>query len=418
MRVGVTTADQCLASASNFAVGVAVARISNITGLGAYALAYAAWLVLQSLHRSLVTEPMAIEGDVRHPQASAKLGAGLAAELCLGLAGGAVFSVGAFILLSFGEHEFGIILLALAPWLPLLLIQDYWRWVGFMQGRPAKALANDVVFNLVQVATFAVLFLGGGIRSPVVAITAWGLGAASGAVFGFWQFSVRPTGRGGLSLLRDRWHISRWLAAESVTDWGASQSYLVLAGGILGPAALGSLKAAQSLVIGPSQVLVQAGGSIGLPEASRAMDERGWRGLQRVARAVSAVGVLSVGLIGAVVVVFGRTFIRFTYGPEFSHFSSTAGLLAVAYIIGAVGLGPILTLKVTKQTRALFQVQVVALVVSTASVTALAVRWGVVGAAGAVVVTGAANLVGWLKAYRRTARAAAGGREAVEVAAP
>ena len=41
-RARTTMADQCVASASNFAVGVVVARISGPAGLGAFALAYRA----------------------------------------------------------------------------------------------------------------------------------------------------------------------------------------------------------------------------------------------------------------------------------------------------------------------------------------------------------------------------------------
>ena len=60
-----TLADQCVASVSNFAVGIIVARISGPAGLGAFALAYAVWILVTLLHRSLITDPMVIMGDMR-----------------------------------------------------------------------------------------------------------------------------------------------------------------------------------------------------------------------------------------------------------------------------------------------------------------------------------------------------------------
>ena len=45
-RAFVTTLDQGVASVSNFAVGVVVARVSGVAGLGAFSLAYAAWISL------------------------------------------------------------------------------------------------------------------------------------------------------------------------------------------------------------------------------------------------------------------------------------------------------------------------------------------------------------------------------------
>ena len=59
-RATTTMVDQCVASASNFAVGIVVARISGPAGLGAFALAYAVWILLTMIHRSLITDP---DGD-------------------------------------------------------------------------------------------------------------------------------------------------------------------------------------------------------------------------------------------------------------------------------------------------------------------------------------------------------------------
>lgn len=64
-RATTTMLDQLLASASNVAVGIVVARISGPAGLGAFALAYTVWILVTTLHRSLITDPMAIMGDLR-----------------------------------------------------------------------------------------------------------------------------------------------------------------------------------------------------------------------------------------------------------------------------------------------------------------------------------------------------------------
>ena len=45
-RATTTMVDQCVASASNFVVGIVVARISGPAGLGAFALAYTVWILL------------------------------------------------------------------------------------------------------------------------------------------------------------------------------------------------------------------------------------------------------------------------------------------------------------------------------------------------------------------------------------
>ena len=107
---------------------------------------------------------------------------GFAAELAIGVAATCVFAaVGATVFL-FGQRAFGEALLAVAPWLTLLNLQDYWRWIGFMQATPRKSLMNDLVFNAVQAIAFLVVFF---VRSTLGVCDRGGVGLG---------------GRGGLPL--------------------------------------------------------------------------------------------------------------------------------------------------------------------------------------------------------------------------
>ena len=56
-RAMTTLADQCVASGSNFAVGIVVARISGPAGLGGFALAYTGWILVTLIHRSSYYRP-------------------------------------------------------------------------------------------------------------------------------------------------------------------------------------------------------------------------------------------------------------------------------------------------------------------------------------------------------------------------
>ncbi len=172
----------------------------------------------------------------------------------------------------------------------------------------------------------------------------------------------------------------------------------------LGPVGLGGLKAAQNLVNGPSVVLVQAGGSIGLPEASRAYEKSGWKALNRVGLVVTAGGVASLGLILLVLIFFGRFLLTFFYGAQFGQYASVAIIMAVSYLIMVCGLGAILKLKATKQTHLLFFVTIVAAVPSTLAVVALTPELGVIGAAYAFAIGMAVFMIGQVVAARFVAR--------------
>ena len=393
-------------------MGVAVARIAGPAGLGGFSLAYSCWLVVAGLHRSLVTDPMAIENDAGHPEASSRLQRGFASELTIAVAAAAILLLAGVGLLLAGQHAFGLGLVSVAPWLPFLVLQDFWRWMGFMQRKPGKALANDAVFNLAfGVGILAIYLIGS--RSLVLVIGSWGLGAFAGFLYGLWQFSTRPTFRGGISGLRARWHISKWLAGNSLTNWGSTQASTVIVSAILGPTGLGGLRAAQTLVYGPTLVLIQAGGSIGLPEASRAFEERGWPGLRKVGLVVTLAGVASVGIVAVIVITMGSTLLRIAYGPAFAKYWLAADFSVLSTIVAVFALGSILVLKVSKRTRQLFRVQVIALIVSVVAVCVLASLYGVNGAAAATVAVSVANLVGLLW-YRRIASNKAFGSQDAE----
>ncbi len=306
-------------------------------------------------------------------------------------------------LILVGQVSFGVSQLAIAPWITFLLLQDYWRWVGFMQAKPGKALANDVVFDVIQLVGF-VFLLTAHIHSTALAIGAWGMGALGGALFGLWQFRTWPSFRHGLDWLRAKWPVSRWLAATSTSGWGLSQLQGVLTAAMLGPAALGGLKAAQGLVSGPAFVLIQSGGSIGLPEASRSYDKQGWAGLNRIARLITASGVASVALVFVVVLLFGRLLLTLFYGSQFAHYEPVAAVMAAGYILGSWSLGATLRLKTIRQTRLLFLVSLWGLVVSTVAVVVLGPWLGVLGVAYAFAIGSGLYTLGLIVAARWAGR--------------
>ncbi len=403
-RVAVTIVDQGMSSLSNFAVTVAIARLDGAGTLGAFVLACAVWQVAAALHRALVTDPMTVYGDARDAGATADIQRGLAAELLLGLGGGLVLALVGGSLLLVDQRMYGIAMLVLAPWLPMLVAQDYWRWIGFMSRRPDRALANDIVFNGSQgVAFAAVLVLH--VHSIGVIVAAWGVGGLAGALYGLRQHRVRPAFAAGWTLLRERWHLSKWLAGDTVVANAAHQVYIVFVGTLLGPVGLGQLQAARTLVVGPSMMLIQAGGSAGLPEASRAFDLAGWKGLRRVSGIVTGLGLLATGSCAAIVGVFGGRILTLVYGTSFAHLHLTAALIAIGLVVTSTELGPLMNLKATRNTRFILYMQLVNLVVTLGSVTALSLAFGITGAAGASVARSLAGAITcrWLE--RRARRA-------------
>ncbi|MGH3266491.1 MAG: oligosaccharide flippase family protein, partial [Trebonia sp.] len=275
-------------------------------------------------------------------------------------------------------------------------------WLGFLSGRPDRSLANDIVFTAVQAATFGVV-IALHVHSLALVIACWGAGATAGTLYGLHQYGVRPGLSGGVALLRARWSISKWLAGDSLLNSGADQLVVFLTGAVLGSARLGGFRAAYTLASGPSMMLIQAGGSIGLPEAAKYYEDEGWAGLTRVARVVSVTGLLSVLACAIAIALWGRALLSTIYGAEFARYQVAALLIAVGWLVASLALGPVLVLKTTRNTRCLFRVKIAQVTTTIASVTILATLYGVNGAAASSIVTLAVNSAGTMW-YRRRIR--------------
>ena len=390
-RAWLTALDQGIASASNFAIGAVVGRVTGPSGLGAFALAYTGWILLINLHRSLITDPMAILGDVRDQEREARLRTGLAGEMVLAVFAMAILSV-AGALLALSRHVmFGDGLLALAPWVAVLNVQDYWRWAGFLLGKPEKALMNDLLFDVVQAIAFVTVLVSH-TTSVFAVVGAWGIGASAAALYGLRQFRLRPTLRGGLGLLWTRWRLSKWLVSASFTSWASGSVSSLVVASLLGASALGGLKAGNTLAWGPLAIVMQAGTSFGLPEASRMLADRGRQGLRKVSRLISGVGAGVAVLSLLAIVVDGRGLLRLLYGAPFARYWTVTVVLAISFILTTLTLGPVLSLKALARVRPLFVVQLGTTVVSLGATVIGCSVWGLEGAAAATVMTACVSL--------------------------
>jgi O-antigen/teichoic acid export membrane protein len=395
-RAMLTVSDQVVSSGSNFATGVAVARLSGITQFGQYMVVVVFWLVLVGLHRALITEPMVVTSrdadDLR-----ARLADGLAAEAVHGCAAGLLVALGGALALA-GGHSLGVPLLAMSVWLPGLLIQDYWRAMAFQQARPGAALANDVVFVVVQAAatiTFAVV----GWRSVGYMIAAWGLGGLAGAVYGYRRFPAISRPVQGWRMLARLWPQSRWILADFASGYLTEQANLLLAAVVLSTVEFGGFRAAYTL-IGPILILLLAEMNLGLPEATRRAASDDPHALDHFARRLSAVTFVCIAAYGVLVAVAGRWLLSVVYGPGFPRFSSLVTLGALSYAVASLSTGEGIALKAGARMSLVWRARLLVGLVSLVSLVVL-VHWlGVVGAGWSSVATAATWAVSMQIVYR------------------
>lgn len=382
-RTVITFLDQSVSSISNFATGVVVARLSGAAEFGQYMLVLVIWLLAIGLHRALVTEPLIIKSREMDDH-RAMISHGLSAEVVFASAVSVSVAVGGLTAMVAGASAGGLIL-ASAPWFLPLLVQDYWRGMAFQQRRPGLALINDVVFATVQALAILVVWLLGW-RSAAFIISAWGVGATAGAALGMWWFREVSALSAGFRMLRSVWPLSRWMLADFLTGFAATQAYLFFAVLLLSDVDYGGFRAAFNLM-GPTVVILHAGANVGLPEAARRTDPSDLTDLRRFARQLSTVTSIFITAYGVLVALGGKQLLTFVYGSEFSRFAPLVALGAIQQILGVLVFGQAIALKAAGRMRRLWQVRLLAASASLTSMVLLVSWLGTIGSGWAGVAT-------------------------------
>ncbi|MFE0510976.1 hypothetical protein [Streptomyces sp. NPDC058964] len=257
--------DQALSSASNFFVSALAAHSLAPREFGAFALAFAVYLLLLGVSRALCTEPLAVRYTAQEQDmfdAGARRAVGSVTVLS-SLLGGACLAAGLLV----GDSA-GAALVALGVVAPALLVQDAWRYVFFASGRVRSAALNDFVWVAAQVGLFGLMAGGALPRSGPILITAWGIGAGLGAVLGLRQSRLVPAGRSLPGWLREHSDLCGRFAGEFIAAAGAVHLVSFGIGVTAGLAAAGSIRGAL-LVFGPLSVILMAAGVVLLPEFVR-----------------------------------------------------------------------------------------------------------------------------------------------------
>ncbi len=327
-RRAVVMADQAASSLSNVVVSIFVARALPPEGFGAFGVAFVAFLLTQGIARALIGEPLlsrfsAAPADTRRALVPDMLGTALT------VAGVAIVAVTVAGLAVGGPA--GSALLALACVLPLVLIQDTWRY-AFIVDRPGAALAVDVVWLVTVCAVLPAAPADAGAPWFVIA---WGLSGGVGALAGV------VLGRASLG----RPHPTRWLRAnrdmggrflgEFATGQAVGQLVLVGTGAIAGLGVLAAVRATQ-VFYGPLNTVHQGIYLALVPEGARAAGPSQLRRLMVKATVLIVAIAVAWTIVGQLLPdAWGRALL----GDTWSDAQDLLLLMGLASVAGSAATG-------------------------------------------------------------------------------
>ncbi len=368
--------DQAVSAGTNLGLSLAVARSVSAREFGAFSLVYILYTVLLGLVRTTGTDVLAIQ----HAGSPTRLRQVAADATGYALTVGALAGSACLLLALTGLWHERALLLVLGLGFPLLLLQDAWRGVLLAQTKPRGALANDLVWAVVQ---FGLLGLCWALAGPLPIwgfLAVWAAGAAAGAVFGLVQTRIVPRPR-----LPHRWvRGNRQLAlplllTELLVQLPAQVTYLLVPlFADLGQ--LGVLRATY-LLFGPIGLVCQSIGALALPDAVRVADrERARRLAVRVSVALAVVATGWSVVVLALPSAAGHAVI----GASWTSSPWVRVFLALSLVAEAVLVGARVALATWLLPRMLLRGRLVSAPVIVIGGLALVSRYGAAGLAAAL----------------------------------
>ena len=379
-----------------------VARQLGPADFGAFALAFATYLFALNASRGLATDPLVVRfsgvpverwRDAVARSSGTALAVGVVAGAVSVLVGGAI------------GGTLGFVFVALGAVLPMLLLQDAWRFAFFAAGQGRLAFVNDVVWALAMIPA---MVLASQYGSVVAFLLAWGCSAGVAAVYGCVQTGTRPRWTGVSSWLREQGDLGPRYLVENVSNSGSSQLRMYGLGAIAGVADVGTVRGAE-LLMGPFLAVLQGLSFVSVPEGARVL-RRNPRRLPLFCLALGggqAVGTLLWGTV--LLVLVNDRLGTFVLGPVWHTASAlilplTLGVTNASFITGAAA-----GLRALGAARRSMQCQLIASTAYVVGGLAGAALGGALGSAwGVVCATFFGAIVWWtqlragLRAYLRT----------------
>ncbi len=400
--------DQGLMSGSNFFLSILLARWLTAAGYGAYALAFAIFLLVSAFHQALLLEPVSVLGpSIYHHKRPQYLRTVLDLQAVLSVAIMAVLAAGALLAEITSHADLADALGGLAIGGPFILFFWFARGACYLHLTPApSAFAAGlysflllsgawIIFTLKMLTPGAVFVLTGAaaLVAGAVALSrlrvAWKKDADALTLHSVW---------------REHWKYGRWALASLTVNWIPGNVFYPLTAGFLGMSQAGAFRALMNLTF-PVSHSASAFSLLLQPHLSRVYSTGG--------RKATLGGVRNMTLFyGGGALLYGVMFFlghgylyRILYGGKFMDSYSLIPLVILGVLVQVSAYGPTVGLRAIQAPDLVFRAYAIAAAVCLLAGIPFTWRFGLAGAVVTTVLSPLAGLIAAGVLYLRRVRA-------------
>lgn len=348
-------ADQAMVSAVNFLTGILLARYLGLEEYGKFTLAWMVVLLFNSFQQAGIIAPMmSIGPKQRQEEKHQYYGAVFIHQLIWSCLCFFIIWVMAWISsIFFPDWNMANITLPLSTVIFTWQFQDFIRRFFFVTGNYAQAFLNDAISYLSQLFLLFLLFK---IVPLDTAMALWLISGTSAVAILAGLLKIRfifTTLNIFQKVSKTHWQFSRWMIASALMQWVSSNFYWIVAGGIIGPIAVGGVKAAHN-IMAITHILFQAMENFAPSRVAMELSIGGIQAMKAYIRRLTIAGTLATAAIALIVFIIPDLFLSLIYGPAFAEYAYILRWVCVTYLFSFFTIPVSFGLRALEETKPLF----------------------------------------------------------------
>ena len=411
IRSALSVVDQGLTASVGFGVNVLLARWMPADVYGAFAVAFAGFLLVSAFHNAILLEPLTVLGPARHAK---ELLAYFREQMVVHAI--LVGALSAVILLAGGllsritpASPLPGALLGSGIALPFLLLLWLVRRMCYVLQRPSTAVFGSVFYLSFVLAGLWLLNRFHHV-SPFTAFILTGTGSLLSAGL-LWSLislaclekSLAERKVSWRGVLRENWTYGRWLVGSAALNSVSSQAQMFLVAGTVGLGAAGVLRAMQI----PALIMVQVIAATGLLVLPAFSYDFGVGAIARMRHKANLVSILLVGAtlsFAAVLGLFAGRIEQLFFGGKYAEDAWLMPILAFVPVALSASMGYSMAMRASQRPHFDLAANAISAPVSIISAVALMHWWGLAGAAISIVLSYIAFAITTCWVYRASTR--------------
>jgi O-antigen/teichoic acid export membrane protein len=333
--------DQSVYSATNFLVGLLMARMLPKEDFGTYAIFYSIATFLIGIQGSFLSGPMMVLGASKSPAEGSPYFSSLLQmqAVCAMVLAFLTFLVFQFF---YRQNVDQLLLLLFCLTFLSMSIQEFIRRLLMTRLQAASVLINDALLGFLLIGSLSsALFFWSSDAIPLslkLIVMCVLFSFISASILGLSQIkdvvSLRPELQLWKVHLNENWRFGKWLFGTSIGSAAFSQLNIMIVGALGGRQASANFEATR-LIVAPVQVLLFAAGNYLTPVASRRYNEGGIPALRNLFMRIAPLWYGVFVIYAVVGTLLAPEVMTLFYGQKYVGYESVAVLwILVFFVLG------------------------------------------------------------------------------------